>query len=196
MGIANRLTFLRIAIGPLFLLVYTFHGFLGISQQSLPYWLLLIFAIGEGSDALDGYFARKFQEVSDFGKIVDPLADSLSRLTYLFTFTTGVVQLPMALAFIFFYRDALISTLRTLCALHGFALAARNSGKFKAAIQATTIFIIILCMIPQSTGEISGETLTTIATWATAFAALFTLYSAYDYVKANIHHVKRLLQPS
>jgi hypothetical protein len=50
-------------------------------------------------------------------------------------------------------------------------------------------------MIPQSTGEISGETLTTIATWATVVAACFTVYSAYDYVKSNLHHVKKLLKP-
>jgi len=193
MGIANSLTALRIAIGPLFLLLYTFYASLGISDTQLPYLLLLLFVVSEGSDALDGYFARKYNQVSDFGKIVDPLADSLSRITYLLTFTTGVVKLPMLLVFIFFYRDAFISTLRTLCALRGFALAARNSGKFKAAIQAAAILIILLSMIPHSLGEISGQELTTIATLATAVAALFTIYSAYDYVNANIHHVKKLL---
>jgi CDP-diacylglycerol--glycerol-3-phosphate 3-phosphatidyltransferase len=149
--------------------------------------------VAELSDAIDGYLARKMNQVTDFGKIVDPMADSMSRLTYFLAFTQGVVQLPLLLVFVFVYRDAFVSTLRTLCALRGFALAARSSGKFKAFIQMVAILTIVLSMIPHSLGKISTETLQTIAVSITAVAALLAIYSLVDYVYSNRSFVKKLL---
>lgn len=193
MTIANYFTFLRIFLTPVFLIVYVLHDSLGISSVVLPYVLLLIMGLNEASDAADGYLARKLDQVTDFGKIVDPMADSISRLTYFLSFTTGPVQLPLLLVFVFLYRDAVISTLRTLCALRGFALAARGSGKLKAAIQFAAVVIILLSMIPHSLGYMSTLTLQTLATGVTAVAAAFTLYSWFDYIYANRDYVKRLI---
>ncbi len=99
----------------------------------------------------------------------------------------------MLLIFVFLYRDSVVSTLRTICALRGFALAARLSGKIKAVIQAVAAFIIILLMIPHSLDYITTATLHSISTWVVGIAALYTLYSGFDYIYANRLYIKKLL---
>ena len=131
MSIANYLTFIRIFISPIFLLVYIAHDGMGISSILLPYVLMFLLGVSELSDAFDGYLARKYNQVTDLGKILDPMADSISRISVFLTFTLDPVQLPMLLIFVFIYRDSVISTLRTICALKGFALAAAQAVKSK-----------------------------------------------------------------
>ncbi len=194
MTIANALTFTRIILSPLFLVFYSWHSFFGISFISLPYVLLSILTLSELTDALDGYFARKYHQVSDFGKIVDPMADSISRISCFLTFTGGVVSLPLILVFIFIYRDLMISTLRTICALKGFALAARPSGKIKAIIQAISIYIVVILMIPNSLGYLENRDFSRISLYIVGCSALYTLYSAFDYFYALNRYVKTLLK--
>ncbi len=159
----------------------------------LPYVLLFLLGVSELSDAFDGYFARRFNQVTDLGKILDPMADSISRISVLLTFTQPPVNIPLPLIFIFIYRDSVVSTLRTICALRGFALAARTSGKIKAGIQATAAFSIIGMMFPHSLGSISTETLHQCSSWIVGFASIYTLYSGMDYISANRYYIARLL---
>lgn len=194
MSIAHYFTFVRILISPIFLLLYILHDSLGISHTLLPYILIILLGLSELSDACDGYLARKYNQVTDLGKILDPMADSISRLTVFLTFTQPPVNLPIALVFLFLYRDSVVSTLRTICALKGFALAARPSGKLKAAIQAVTAFIILGMMIPESMGTMTEDALQFWSTWLTAFAAAYTVYSGIDYIYANREFVTRLLK--
>jgi len=196
MTVANYLTFFRIFVSPIFLLVYLLHTSIGISDIVLPYVLLFLVGVSELSDALDGYYARKYNQVTDFGKIVDPMADSICRITYLLAFTTGVVQLPMLLVFVFLYRDSVISTLRTLCALRGFTLAARTSGKVKAVVQAIAVITILLLMIPHSLGWIPTSTLQLVSMIVMSIAALFAVGSGVEYVYVNRRYVGRLLRAS
>lgn len=192
--VANYLTFIRILISPIFLLLYIKHDWLGISSVVLPYTLLFLITISELSDAFDGYLARKYQYVSDFGKLLDPMADSIARISALFTFTQPPVNLPLILVFIFLYRDSIISTLRTICALKGFALAARTSGKLKAIIQAATIIFIVSLLIPHSLGYLSSDMLQTLSSIVVGLAGCYTIYSGFDYIRANKHYVGRLLE--
>ena len=148
MSIANYFTFIRIFISPIFLFVYLEYEQLNFSLVTLPYILLFLFGISELSDAFDGYIARKYNEVTDLGKILDPMADSIYRISVFLTFTLPPIKLPMILIFIILYRDSVVSTLRTICALKGFALAARPSGKIKAVIQAIAAFTTIVLLIP------------------------------------------------
>ena len=76
MSLANYFTLFRVFVSPIFLLVYMAHNELGISPALLPYVLLFLLGLSEFSDALDGYVARKYNAVTDFGKILDPMADS------------------------------------------------------------------------------------------------------------------------
>lgn len=193
MSLPNYLTFIRILISPIFLMVYLEYEFLNIHPTTLPYFLLFLLGVSEISDACDGFLARKYNQVTDLGKILDPMADSMYRLSVFLTFTLPPVNLPMVLIFIFFYRDSVISTLRTICALKGFALAARASGKFKAAIQAFSAFVIILLMIPHSLGYLSNYTLHITSTIIVFIAAIYTLFSGFDYIYANRHYIWKLL---
>jgi len=192
-NVANCLTFIRIFISPVFLLVYLQHEAIGISRIYLPYVLLFLLGVSELSDALDGFLARKFNQVTDLGKILDPMADSISRISVFLTFTQPPVSVPLLLVFVFLYRDSVISTLRTICALRGFALAARPSGKIKAVIQGIAAFLITLMMIPHSLGHISDSALFYFSTLFVFIATLYALYSGVEYLYANRRHIQRIL---
>lgn len=194
MSVANYLTFFRIFISPIFLLVYLEYEAFDISLLTLPYVLLFLFGMSELSDACDGYIARKYNTVTDLGKILDPMADSIYRISVFLTFTLPPIRLPMLLIFIILYRDSVVSALRTMCALKGFALAARPSGKLKAAIQAFSIFVMIILLIPYSLGYLPEETLHLTCTVIVAVASIYTLFSGLDYIIANREYVVKLFK--
>jgi CDP-diacylglycerol---glycerol-3-phosphate 3-phosphatidyltransferase len=193
LSLANYLTFIRLLISPIFLLLYVEYKAFDISYQWLPYILLFLFAISELSDALDGYIARKYNQVTDLGKILDPMADSIYRTSVFLTFTLEPVKLPMVIIFVFLYRDSVVSTLRTICALKGFALAARKSGKIKAFIQAIATFMVLVLMIPHSLGALSQADLRIFSTWIVGAAAGYAFFSGLDYIYSNRLYIKLLL---
>ncbi len=193
MSIAHYFTFIRILISPIFLFVYLEYDTFHISLMTLPYVLLTLLGISELSDACDGYLARRYNQVTDLGKILDPMADSIYRISVFLTFTLPPINLPMVLVFIFLYRDSVISTLRIICALKGFTLAARPSGKLKAAIQAFAAFVVLILLIPYSLGHLSIETLHWISTLIVSIASIYTVLSGVDYIYANRHYIAKLL---
>ncbi len=182
MSIAHYFTFLRLFIGPFFLFLYTYYESLNISFTSASYLLLGLLMIAELSDAIDGYLARKLNQVTDFGKLFDPVADSIYRISIFTVLILPPVQLPVSFVFIFLYRDFIINMLRTACALKGVALSARLSGKLKAVFQGFSIFLITLLLVPYSTGKISQEALQNFAYWLVAVVAFYTLFSGVDYL--------------
>lgn len=194
MSIANYVTLSRLFVTPVFIIVYLMHEGLGIHFSILPYVLLFLLSICEFSDAMDGYLARKYNEVTDLGKILDPMADSISRISVFLAFTEGVVQLPLLFVFVFLYRDSVISTLRTICAFRGYVLAARSSGKMKAIIQAVATFTIVILMIPYSMGQLSLQVLQSISAFVVGIACLYSVYSGIEYLYANREFVKNILR--
>lgn len=195
MNIANYFTLFRLILSPIFLFIYLNYEWLDIPFHTLPYVLLGLLALSEFTDLCDGFFARRYNQVTDFGKLFDPMADSISRISVFLAFSQPPIQLSIWLVFIFMYRDSVVSTLRTICALRGFALAARPSGKVKAAVQGLAAFAITMLLIPVSNGDMSQETLTLSATVIVSLAAVYTLYSGYDYIAANRNYIARLLKP-
>ena len=185
------LTIGRLFISPVFLIFYLKYEKLGISLHALPFILIFLLAISELSDFFDGFLARKFNLVTELGKILDPMADSITRLTILLTFTQGFIKLPLLLVFVFVYRDAMISTLRTVCAMRGVTLAARTSGKIKAVIQALSIFIILILMVPFAWGRLSLEQLQDTTFYIIVAAAIYTLFSAWEYIYVNRAYIKQ-----
>lgn len=190
MNLAHCFTLLRIFISPVFPVLYMQHQWFGLQLSVLPYLMLGLLVVCECSDVFDGMLARKRNEVTDLGKVLDPMADSITHISLFLTFTQGIVQLPLLLVFVFIYRDIFISTLRTLCALRGVALAARISGKLKAVIQAAVAFLIIALMIPYTEGIISLALFQKVSLFATLFAALYTIASMADYLWANRRYIK------
>jgi CDP-diacylglycerol--glycerol-3-phosphate 3-phosphatidyltransferase len=191
--IGNTLTLTRIFFSPIFLILYVDRDLFGIPDTVLPYILLVLLIALESSDALDGYLARKFDQVTDFGKVLDPMADSISVMSIFLAFTMPPVSLPLFVVFLFIYRDSVISTLRTLCAMRGVALAARASGKIKTALQALCGTAITAMLIPHSMGVMSTETLQRVSMYLASFAALYSICSGIEYLYHNFHFVRKTI---
>lgn len=196
MNIAHFFTLLRLVISPIFPLLYLKHEWFGVSFASVPYVLLALLIICECSDLFDGFFARRNNIVTDLGKILDPIADSVTHITLFLMFTQGVIQLPLVIVFVFLYRELFIGGLRTLCALRGFTLAARLSGKVKAVLQGVVCSLIIALMIPYAKGYMSLETLQMTSFILSGIVALYTIISVVDYVFANRYYIQKALYKS
>lgn len=191
MNPAHFLTLLRLLLSPVFPILYLGHDYLGISLFWLPYILLGLLIICESTDIFDGMLARRRNEVTDLGKILDPMADCVIHTSLFLTFTQGFVQLPVFLVLVFLYREFFIAALRTLCALKGVALAARFSGKMKTLLQAGVAFLIIGLMIPYTAGILPLALFQQISLCAVSVAAAYTLLSIGDYVYANWMLIKK-----
>jgi CDP-diacylglycerol--glycerol-3-phosphate 3-phosphatidyltransferase len=193
MNLAHYFTLLRIFLSPIFPILYLGREWLGIPFVWVPYIMLFLLIICECSDVFDGMLARKRNQVSDLGKVLDPMADSVTHISLFLTFTQGFVQLPLMLVLVFLYRDFFVTTLRTLCALRGVALAARFSGKMKTILQAGVALLIVALMIPYAHGVISLAVFQQISLFAIWIAAFYTALSIGDYIYANWVYIKRAL---
>ncbi|MBI3508152.1 MAG: CDP-alcohol phosphatidyltransferase family protein [Chlamydiia bacterium] len=191
MNLPQFFTLLRIFISPAFPLLYLKHEVLGLPLIAVPYLLLTLLIICESSDLFDGFLARRRNQVTDVGKVLDPMADSIAHISLFLTFTQGIVQLPLLLVFVFLYRDLFIGALRTICALRGVALGARTSGKAKTVIQGGAAFLILILMIPCLMGWISLELFQQLSFAAASLAALCTVAAVGDYLYANRIHIKK-----
>jgi CDP-diacylglycerol--glycerol-3-phosphate 3-phosphatidyltransferase len=126
------LTVGRIVLAPVFFIIYSL-AMAGSPLLLIPVWA--VFVLIEVSDLLDGHIARMRGQVSELGKVLDPFADSVSRITYFFCFVLSGF-LPIWILLVLVYRDIAISYVRIVMSGRGVMLAARLSGKVKAWIYA------------------------------------------------------------
>lgn len=194
MNLPIYLTCTRLILAPIFLFIYLEHNLLGISSTLLPYILLSIVIVAEVTDYYDGHFARLYKQVTVLGQVLDPMADSLYHITLFLTLTLPPVELPIFLVIIVLYREIMISGLRIICAICGFTLSARKSGKIKSVVQGTSIIITVLLMIPYSLNLISAYTLYLSSTILIAIAASYTVCSGIDYIYANRSYINQGLK--
>ena len=153
MTLADKITISRIVLAPLFFILFLFpSGADGLLRQNLivlaALWLLFIYI--EISDWLDGKIARSRNEVSDFGKLLDPFSDTLVRLTYFLCFV-HIRILPVVPFLLILYREFGILFLRVMMMKKGVAMGARKGGKLKAVFYMLTG---LLCL-----GSVTLETL-------------------------------------
>ena len=137
MKLSNRFTFSRIILSPVFFLIY----FLPIWLQNATLARISVFisipllAFMEFTDYLDGHYARKYNEVSDFGKLFDPFADVMVHLAtflcFMFTFGNYGGYLYPVIFILILYREMTQNFLRMVAASKGTAIAARKGGKIK-----------------------------------------------------------------
>lgn len=193
MNLANYITFFRLFIGPLFVSIYINYELWGWSLQQMGFSLIALLAFSELTDVIDGYVARKYNQVTALGKIIDPMADSITRLTVFLTFTQKPISVPFYLILVFLYRESLVSTLRIICALDGFALGARMSGKIKTILQAIVSFAILLLLIGYAYEFISKESLQDISMYLMSIAAAYTAFSATEYFYANRSFIYKIV---
>lgn len=168
----NVLTILRIILIPFFVLLY----FTGLPQWNI--WAAIIFIVAAVTDWLDGYLARKHNQVSDFGKLWDPVADKLLVLAALLLLMDwGKVGFIAVL--IIEARELIISGIRLVAASKGVVIAADMSGKLKTVLQFVAIILLLLndwpfAFVPVSVGS--------ILIWA---SVVLSVYSCIEYFVKN-----------
>ena len=166
MNTANKLTILRVVMIPAFLLV------LYLDVPYANYWALAIFAAASITDTLDGYIARHYNQITDFGKFMDPLADKCLVFAAMLWFVE-VGQMPAWALLIVIVREFGVSGLRMVAADKGRVIAAGWSGKVKTA--ATMVCVILMLLpLPEIVNQI-----------CTAVIVLTTIYSGVEYFMKN-----------
>ena len=141
MTTANKLTMMRMALIPVFLVVL-YWGFPGSR-----YWALGIYAVACLTDFVDGYIARHYNQVTDFGKFMDPLADKMLVMAALCWFVERGSMAGWVLAVVLF-REFAVSGMRMVAVEQGRVIAAAWSGKIKTFSPMVCICLMLLG-IPQ-----------------------------------------------
>ena len=187
MNIANRLTIARIAMIPLFLVIMCFPkdvlGIVNVFHSNLSVsWVLamIIFTIASITDFLDGYLARKYHLITNFGKFADPLADKLLVMTAFITLV-GAGVIPMWIVAVIVCRELAVTGLRLLLVNDGEVLAAAWPGKVKTATQMLAIIFLLIDDFPVKGLPFS------IGTILLYVCLVATVYSGVDYFIKNKH---------
>lgn len=176
MNLPNKITVSRILLIPVFLVVYLAQPFNELANE----WIaLVIFVVAASTDALDGYLARKLKLVSNFGKLIDPLADKFLVCSVLVAFTyTGAI--PAWVTIIIISREFYISGFRQLALERNIVVAAATLGKVKTVFQIT---LIVYVLLPFPLDIL----IFTPIVWALIIAAvIFTIWSAVEYTAKNM----------
>lgn len=137
MNTANKLTMFRIALIPVFLAVL-YIGFPGSHYAAMA-----LFIIAGLTDIADGYIARSRGQVTDFGKLMDPLADKVLVIAAMLWFVEQGVM-PAWAALIVIVREFLVTALRLVAVDHGRVIAAAISGKVKTVVTMVCLAVMFL----------------------------------------------------
>lgn len=204
MNIANRLTLLRIALAFVFIffLSYNPNTIWGKIIRIDTFWAkiisLVVFILAALSDFLDGRIAHKKNMVTDFGKLMDPIADKILVLAAF----TAFVQMQLIEAWMFLViilRELLITSLRLFALNKGKVLSAAKAGKHKTVSQIAVILLVMGFIV-------SKEVMRTFFTWNPAWESMFrqgiyilmlltvglTLYSGLSYLWDNRNIITKL----
>ena len=189
MNLPNKLTIFRIILVPIMVIIPFFNirgDFLGIPIT----WLLvdLIFIIASITDKLDGYLSRKNNQVTTFGKFLDPLADKILVLSAMMMLVE-MAKLPAWIPIIVLAREFMVSGYR-LVAIEkgGKVIAASKWGKIKTVTQVIAIILAFLDLNAFGecfTGTLEGGdmVLNFIVTIMMVIQVIATIFSGYDYMK-------------
>ena len=163
MNTANKLTMIRVVLIPVFIVLL----YLGYTIPALA-----VFIVASATDFVDGYVARKYHLITDFGKFMDPLADKLLVMSAMAWFVE-VGWMPGWAFFIVLAREFAVTGLRLVVVEQGLVIAAGKSGKVKTA--STMVGIILMLAVP-------GDLLNLICV---AVIVITTVYSGIEYFIQN-----------
>lgn len=179
MNLANKITILRILMIPIFM---------AFMLMKFPYHMeaaLVVFLIASLTDKLDGYLARKYNMITDFGKFMDPLADKL-LITGAFVILIQLGKIDAWIVFVILAREFAVTGLRSLAAAQSIIIAASKYGKIKTVTQIIAIVILILGNYPFN---LIGLPMDIIMIYA---ALIITILSGYDYFSKNIQVIQKM----
>ncbi|MDU2489028.1 MAG: CDP-diacylglycerol--glycerol-3-phosphate 3-phosphatidyltransferase [Clostridium celatum] len=190
MNLANKLTMIRIFLVPVFLFF--------ITVKEIPYGSIIatvVFIIASITDQLDGHIARSRNQITNFGKFMDPLADKLLVTAAL----VSLVELKLVAGWavvVILAREFAVSGLRTLAASDGIVIAASWWGKIKTVTQMIAILLLLLKVnISTSANAINfinnnsflNSFFTYVPETIMFIAVLITIISGIDYFVKNKH---------
>ncbi|GAB6926145.1 CDP-diacylglycerol--glycerol-3-phosphate 3-phosphatidyltransferase [Paenibacillus sp. JCM 10914] len=192
MNLANKITMARMMLIPLFILFFAEYpawliersAFFEYIQAYGRYWALAIFILASATDKLDGYVARRYNQITNLGKLLDPLADKLLiSVALIMMVQTGLVATWIAVVII--AREFVITGLRMVASEQGVALAADNLGKWKMVLQVVAIAAVLWDNYPfQFITFIQMDELLMLA------AVALTIYSGVHYLLNNYRLIK------
>lgn len=176
MNLANKLTILRILIIPFVIACLIYNSF------AAHITALVLFIIASVTDFADGYVARKYNLVTNFGKFTDPLADKLLTISVMIMFAAQG-QMSAVATVIIVARELAVTGLRTLALEKGRVLAAAWSGKVKTCTQMAGLVAIMLANILSAAGvDFYQLAICRAISW---IMAAVTLYSGLEYLVKN-----------
>lgn len=152
---ADKVTSVRLVLAPVFFVVYFLPKWFSLGAAWTVPVLWILFIVSEITDLIDGKIARSRNLVSDFGKLYDPFADTLTRITYFLCFVSDGI-LPVILFAVVLYREFGILFIRMLMTRLGVAMGARSGGKAKAVAYMVTG---VVALVAASIRRLSLDTL-------------------------------------
>ena len=172
MTTASKITLVRVAFIPLYMVFMYLSG----GQPGLWLWAAFgLFVLASLTDFLDGYIARKYHQVSDFGKFLDPLADKLLTVAAMLMFCQWG-QMPAWALMVILTREFGVTGLRLVAVGKGTVIAAGWSGKVKTA--CSMVGLCAMMVFPHVAWLCWGVTIMIVAT---------TVYSGVEYFVQNWH---------
>lgn len=178
MNLPNKLTLTRILLVPFFVWFMLWTDFRYSSLLAL-----IIFAVASITDMLDGRIARKRNQITTFGKFLDPIADKILVLSAMICMVPSGLCSPVVVVIVV-TREFLISSLRLVASSQSIILAAGASGKLKTASQMISIVAVLVLLTVTALWEttIPVETISNCLMWCTAG---LTVYSGAEYLLKN-----------
>lgn len=173
MTTANIITIARIALIPIFM----FSALTGGLAWNIV--ALVIFIFASATDGVDGYIARKYNQVTTLGKFLDPLADKLLVTAAILIFVQNGIINAVA-ATIIIAREFIVTSLRIVAIDAGQVIAARLSGKIKTVVQIVVIALLLFMPIVITEKTFYGIVLTDILVWV---MVAVTVLSGIEYFK-------------
>ena len=167
MNLPNKLTIARVICVPIFVVLY---------YLDLNLWACIVFVIASITDMLDGRIARSRNMVTNFGKIMDPLADKVLVYAAFCLFIEKDVM-PGWMLIIILAREFAVSGMRTVAASQGTVVAAGMTGKIKTVLQMFAVIFLLLGPYAKAL-DIIGQVLL----WA---SLVMTIVSGAEYIIKN-----------
>ncbi len=186
MNLPNKLTILRVIMIPLVMVFYM--------VDAIPFGKLIalgIFVVAAATDFLDGYIARKYNLVTDFGKFLDPIADKLLVASVLFMIAIdGTIPNPWGLIVvtIIMSRELIIDAFRLIASTKGIVMAADIFGKAKTMVQCWTMPLCILLAFFEQCTKVGGAGLLTfqvVCYVLVGLSTVLTVISGVNYIVKN-----------
>jgi cardiolipin synthase len=181
-SLPNLLTLSRIVVIPVLVALFFVHG-------DVARWIACaLFVVAAVTDYFDGHFARRWSQISAFGRFLDPIADKLlvSAVILMLVAVDGITGLVVLPALIILCREVLVSGLREFLASLNVGLPVSRLAKWKTMLQMVALgFLIVGDTGPDAVPvQMIGE----VGLWV---AALLTLVTGYDYLRVGLGHMGR-----